>query len=80
MIDSSQITEEETVNEREVTAKFESEIESKNENGKIKNNQSDKISYGLQVALISLGGILGIISAILVIAYLFFGDLIKLIF
>lgn len=38
------------------------------------------IKYGVQVAVISIGVILGIVTAILASAFIFFGDLIKTFF
>lgn len=67
-------TETETKSESESESETESETESEKP---IPAEQSGQISYGIQVALMSLGGILGIISAILIIAFLFFGDLIR---
>lgn len=68
--------ESEFASETETETKSESESETESEKP-IPAEQSGQISYGIQVALMSLGGILGIISAILIIAFLFFGDLIR---
>lgn len=77
-MNSSQDSKIKTGKESEVAFETETESESETESEKpIPAEQSGQISYGIQVALMSLGGILGIISAILIIAFLFFGDLIR---
>jgi|GEM_PF-1616313 len=43
-------------------------------------NNSSSLKYGVQVAVISIGVILGIVTAILASAFIFFGDLIKTFF
>ncbi|NLM19628.1 MAG: hypothetical protein GX217_06360 [Clostridiaceae bacterium] len=79
MIKSSQVTKRESKKESRIKSGLKSENELGNETGEIMSQQSDQIGYGIQVALMSLGGILGIISAILIITFLFFGDLIRMI-
>lgn len=43
-------------------------------------NLANKISYGGQVAIIAIGVILGIISSIILAAFIFFGDAIRAFF
>ncbi|HHT25232.1 MAG TPA: hypothetical protein GXZ76_06935 [Clostridiaceae bacterium] len=79
MIKSSLVTERKSKKEPRIKYANKSNNKLRTETGKTVPKQSDQISYGIQVALMSLGGIFGIISAILIIAFLFFGDLIRII-
>lgn len=79
MMKASSVNARKLNNEARIKSRNNSVNELSNKTGDISSEPSNQIGYGVQVALMSLGGILGIISAVLIIAFLFFGDLIRMI-